>query len=61
MYWVLTAKHNFVVIAAHFLPLIKNACWAVLLGTILRRHFFIERGKCTTLTTKCGAMIDVRI
>jgi hypothetical protein len=22
-----------------------NACWAVLLGTILRRHFFIERGK----------------
>ena len=43
---------DFVVIVAHFLPLIKNACWAVLFGTILRRHFFIERCKCTTLTTK---------
>ena len=33
---------DFVVIVAHFLPLIKNACWAVLLGTILRRHFSLS-------------------
>ena len=26
----------------HLLPLIKNACWAVLLGTILRRHFSLS-------------------
>ena len=49
-------KSNFVVITAHFLPLIKNACWAVLLGTILKQAFFIERGKCTVLTTKLAIM-----